>query len=98
MALTMKTFGQLVSAISQWTPNILEEAQLIRLERIAKDIAASDVVVPNEQPRVDLVPLFNFIIQGEKISAIKEHRSLTGMGLKESKDEVERLMGTKFPA
>lgn len=42
--------------------------------------------------RVDLVPLFDFIHKGLKIDAIREHRRLTGFGLKESKDEIERIM------
>lgn len=33
----------------------------------------------------------NFIRQGQKINAIKAHRELTNLGLKESKDFVEDL-------
>ena len=49
--------------------------------------------------RISLVPMFDFMLAGKKIDAIKEHRRLTGMGLKESKDEVERIMNClKEPA
>ena len=50
--------------------------------------------VPISPPKsfVDLVPLFNRICEDKKIEAIKEHRQVTGFGLKESKDEIERLM------
>ncbi len=30
--------------------------------------------------------------RGEVVTAIKRHRELTGMGLKESKDEIERVL------
>lgn len=49
------------------------------------------------QPKIDLVPMFDFMLQNQKINAIKEHRRLTGFGLKESKDEIERIMN-KFPS
>jgi hypothetical protein len=34
------------------------------------------------------------IFRGRKIEAIKLYRELTGLGLKESKDEIERLEAT----
>lgn len=43
--------------------------------------------------------LFQSILEDKKIEAIKEHRCLTGRGLKESKDWVEKLisdLGKKF--
>lgn len=45
-----------------------------------------------ELVKVNLKPLFDYMLSGRKIEAIKEHRMLTGQGLKESKDEVERVM------
>ena len=36
--------------------------------------------------------LLNFLASNRKIEAIKAHRTLTGDGLKESKDAVERIM------
>ena len=46
----------------------------------------------NPVPPVDLKPLFDAMVSGQKIDAIRTYRTLTGFGLKESKDEVERVM------
>lgn len=42
-------------------------------------------------PEEKIVELSQFIYRGEKIQAIKLYRELTGLGLKEAKDEVETL-------
>lgn len=41
---------------------------------------------------LDITDLLNAIKKGEKIEAIKAYRSLTNMGLKESKDAVEKYI------
>ena len=40
----------------------------------------------------DVTVMFDAMLTGRKIDAIKEHRIITKMGLKESKDEIERVM------
>jgi ribosomal protein L7/L12 len=42
--------------------------------------------------------LMNSMADGRKIDAIKAHRSLTGDGLKESKDAVDAVMNYVAPA
>ena len=52
-----------------------------------------DMVEPaHEQNKVELIDaLMKYMVEGtHKIDAIKCHRSLTGFGLKESKDAVEK--------
>lgn len=41
--------------------------------------------------KVNLYPLFDAIVAGKKIDAIKAYRELTGEGLLESKNAIERL-------
>lgn len=36
----------------------------------------------------------NLVIQGKKITAIKKYRSITGEGLKESKEKIDKLYET----
>lgn len=42
--------------------------------------------------KIDLLPMFSYMLNGRKIDAIKEHRMLTGFGLKESKDAIDSIM------
>lgn len=42
-------------------------------------------------PKVNLYPMFDAIVAGKKIEAIKAYRELTGEGLLESKNAIERL-------
>lgn len=94
MALTMKTFGRLISVVTNFVNFSLEDDQIDLLHDIAMNIATVEPKISDIlPPKINLVPLFDAMIEGKKIDAIREHRSLTGMGLKESKDEVERLMG-----
>lgn len=46
----------------------------------------------NNGEKINLIPMFDAILGYRKIDAIREYRALTGFGLKESKDEIERIM------
>jgi ribosomal protein L7/L12 len=48
--------------------------------------------IPRAEIKCGIDDMFRFMREGRKIEAIKVHRSLTGYGLKESKDEIERIM------
>ncbi len=67
----------------------LSEFEIEVIRNHINDIADAKLITPN----VNLIPMFDFILAGKRIDAIKEHRRLTGMGLRESKDEIERLIG-----
>jgi Ribosomal protein L7/L12 C-terminal domain len=45
-------------------------------------------------PEDKMAALGEHIFRGRKIEAIKVYRELTGVGLKEAKDEIERLEDT----
>ena len=91
MAITIKNFATLIARI-----------QYIAGDRLMSDhetncihdlVEAMQQSAPQSEPtKVDLVPLFDALVYGRKIDAIKHHRQLTGMFLKESKDEVEKLI------
>ena len=57
-----------------------------------------DIEVPEPEqiyPNASLVTdLLKAMQEGKKIEAIWAHRAMTGMGLKESKDEVEKYFGS----
>ncbi|MDQ8702746.1 hypothetical protein RCO28_09625 [Streptomyces sp. LHD-70] len=42
----------------------------------------------------NLAPVHLLLEQGERMKAIKEYRKITGVGLKEAVDEIQRLTGT----
>lgn len=76
--------------------NLGQAELLIQAAQIADDgadqIANSTVAVVNDRVQRDVVGLLEAMASGKKIEAIKNYRSLTGYGLKESKDAVERVM------
>ncbi|MEU2511180.1 ribosomal protein L7/L12 [Streptomyces syringium] len=63
--------------------------KIARLERKI-DLIVEHLGVPDEEP--ELTRITELACSGEKIKAIKAYRELTGEGLKESKDAVERLV------
>lgn len=65
----------------------MEEA----LAKIVNSIPNNPDVFSRTEVQRQVVDLFGFILQRRKIEAIKAYRMLTGYGLKESKDEIERL-------
>lgn len=58
-------------------------------------------VDPNYMSRVDvckyLNDMFDAMATYRKVSAIKAYRELTGVGLKESKDAIEKVMNNFRP-
>lgn len=70
--------------------------QLDRIEEMLSQLSAR-LVGPSDQylhksevPRLVLAML-QAILDGRQIEAIKTYRMLTGYGLKESKDEIEKI-------
>lgn len=60
-----------------------------QLDRIELMLQRLSTIEPPKQ--IELKKLFDFLCADKKIDAIKEHRIISGLGLKESKDEIERL-------
>jgi hypothetical protein len=66
-----------------------------RADRLADKL---DNMVPSPACSPQQLQAFiDAVAQGRKIEAIKTHRLMTGMGLKESKDQVERIWGGAPP-
>lgn len=77
--------AKLLSFVTSLVKEELDEYSINRLMVLVKGCRC-------EPHNFDLKPLFDFMLSERKIDAIKEHRRLTGSYLKESKDEVERIM------
>lgn len=82
--------ARLVSFVTSIVDAELDDYTINRLVNLAK--ACHSIQVEAERIKVDLKPLFDYMLNDRKIDAIKEHRQLTGAYLKEAKDEVERIM------
>ncbi|MFF7228718.1 MULTISPECIES: ribosomal protein L7/L12 [unclassified Streptomyces] len=66
------------------------ERRLQRLEKKVDLLLAHAGVAEPEDPR--MAEIDELLTQGKKIQAIKVHRELTGSGLVEAKEAVERRM------
>lgn len=89
--MNMIKFAELISYLTVVGGHRLDKDQIAGVENRIVDIL--DVApISIERPKVDLCPMFTYMLSERKIDAIREHRAITGMGLKESKDEIERLM------
>ena len=75
-------FARLISQITHVTREILEEFTIKEIAVTVDSFSAGASISSINQ-------LLAAMRDGRKIEAIKEYRSLTGMGLKESKDAVE---------
>ncbi|MFE7773506.1 ribosomal protein L7/L12 [Streptomyces sp. NPDC057445] len=64
------------------------DRKLSRLERKV-DLVLDHLGIHETDPQLDQVAAL--VREGKKIEAIKVHRKITGDGLKEAKDAVERL-------
>jgi ribosomal protein L7/L12 len=86
-------FAKLISRISYYhsTSQAIDENDIIEIDKIVNEM------VEESRQASNLVPLFDAILQYRKIDAIKAYRDITRMGLKESKDEIERLMSAFKP-
>lgn len=91
MAITVKNFAALTVFIQYRisSGNVLDQNDIDHLMYLVQNMQEP---VSTPAIGVDLVPLFNALYEGKKIEAIKAHRMITGFGLKESKDEIERLI------
>lgn len=79
-------FAKLVSYISALRQVTLDDHEVQELDSLT--------TIEADEPKVDLTHLFNAMAQGDKIEAVKAHRTLTGFGFMESKNEVEKVMGS----
>jgi ribosomal protein L7/L12 len=77
-------FTSIASALNQLRSAIARTNST--LDKIAKQIG-----VPDTMPESLDNELKTLIAEGKKIKAIKRHRMLTGVGLKESKDYIDSL-------
>jgi ribosomal protein L7/L12 len=71
-----------------------------QLDRIEEGVTKLLAGLPNNPDflsrataAAQVTEMFTAIISNRKIEAIKMHRKITGMGLKESKDAIEALLG-----
>ncbi|MDJ0344975.1 ribosomal protein L7/L12 [Streptomyces sp. H10-C2] len=70
----------------------LMERRLERIER-RQELILSHLGIAFEEVSPDLREIDELVRQGKKIQAIKVYRELTGAGLKEAKDAVDRMPG-----
>lgn len=82
--------AKLVSFVTNLAKEELDNYNIDRLINLVK--ACYPVPVEAERTKVDLKPLFDYMLNDRKIDAIGEYCQLTGAGLKESKEEVERTI------
>ncbi|MCM2420135.1 MULTISPECIES: ribosomal protein L7/L12 [unclassified Streptomyces] len=81
--------GMLISALERKVDRVERRIRLMerRQELILRHLGIEEVDAP------DLREINELVRQGKKIQAIKAYRELTGAGLKEAKEAVERLPG-----
>lgn len=87
-----KKFAWLISMLSAYFNRSIDAQDI---ESIYNSI--ENMYVNKQINQISVISMFDHMLAGRKIDAIKEHRSLTGMGLKESKDEIERIMFRLIP-
>ncbi|MCZ4125507.1 ribosomal protein L7/L12 [Streptomyces sp. H39-S7] len=83
-------FGALFSSLERKVDRVERRLRLMerRQELILTHLGVEDPISP------DLREIVELVCQGKKIQAIKVYRDLTGAGLKEAKEAVERLPGS----
>lgn len=74
----------LLTTISQLRSDIVKMNR--KLDKITKHIGVVDITPENEDEEFK-----KLILEGKKIQAIKRYRMLTGEGLKEAKDYVDKI-------
>lgn len=77
----------------------MDEANMHQLDRIEMMLEKLTVGVPGDDQhlkktdvRRNVIDMFDSMLRGQMIQAIKAYRTLTGLGLKESKDAIEMMM------
>ncbi|RXS88732.1 hypothetical protein EST92_00160 [Streptomyces sp. TM32] len=88
IALLVLAIGMVASATDRRSKTL--ERRLQRLEKKADLLLAHAGIAEPEDPR--MAEIDELLTQGKKIQAIKVHRELTGSGLAEAKEAVERRM------
>jgi ribosomal protein L7/L12 len=88
MKLDRLAFATLIAFIAMKSKHMLEAGDIKDLDNLI-DIKMPDVATDQVNPnRID--EMLAAISDNHKIEAIKAYRSLTGSGLKESKDAIEK--------
>lgn len=87
-------FAHLVSYISSKFAITMNYSELHNLEDIVKpnEVIVTEPAFNHIQAAQEMRNMITAIKAGRKIDAIRSHRMITKEGLKESKDEIERLM------
>lgn len=93
MKLAKLKFARLIGIITDITARTLSEDEIDAIDHII-DIDVTPIEVPGKADPADLDELMRAIHNGEKIAAIKAYRTMTGYGLKEAKDAVEKYWVT----
>ncbi|MEX2972327.1 MULTISPECIES: ribosomal protein L7/L12 [Streptomyces] len=88
IALLVLAIGMVASGTDRRSKTL--ERRLQRLEKKVDLLLAHAGVAEPEDPR--MAEIDELLTQGKKIQAIKVHRELTGSGLVEAKEAVERRM------
>ncbi|MEU5544009.1 ribosomal protein L7/L12 [Streptomyces sioyaensis] len=88
IALLVLAIGMVASGTDRRSKTL--ERRLQRLEKKVDLLLAHAGVAEPEDPR--MAEIDELLTQGKKIQAIKVHRELTGSGLAEAKEAVERRM------
>lgn len=92
MKLDKIKFAQVVAYIGELKPELSVDVHALD---IMIDIDVTPVEVPGKANPADINELMRAIHAGEKIAAIKAYRIMTGYGLKEAKDAVEKYWVNK---
>lgn len=87
MKLDKLKFATLIAYIQSCDDSYLEPYQIEKIDSLIDINAAPDRIYPKIS---DIEYLLVAIKFGRKIEAMKAYRSLTGFGLKESKDMIEK--------
>jgi ribosomal protein L7/L12 len=88
MKLDKIKFARLISIITNIAGHALNNDEVDVVNHVIDiDVPEPEQIYPNASLVTDLMHAF---ANDQKINAIRAHRAMTGMGLKESKDEVEK--------
>jgi len=90
----------LVSWITSHSDHAFDEYEMEIFVSKIHNLEVIEAQVPYQPPKADIQlvdVLMQLMMEGQrKIEAIKVHRQLTGLGLKESKDAVEKYWVSKL--
>lgn len=96
MKLDRIKFAKLVGWLSyRFNIEVHDYDDLATLDQLT-EVNVEPIEIPGKADPAMINELMRAIHAGEKISAIKAYRSLTGYGLKEAKDAVEQYWSTEI--